>query len=241
MSTSGGEPAGALSVATEHLDATAIGTLFSLPWELVTKPGANRALEVVAAAYEFVTGTDGFTSDDKFSPVIVMGNAPTADLAVNNAGILLDGTVAPRSCFAFGLPQRSASPALPTSDLANKALYVGQLTADPGRAGPIDLVALAAPGLGYAPGDTGTINTDPLGYVGGAPYVIDTVGALGVVLTFHLTGAGDGYSTRSNPLPTTNGGAQPGVGAGFTVNVTSISPADGDLYVTILYKTITTH
>ena len=74
---------------------------------------------------------------------------------------------------------------------------------------------LGAAGTGYAVNDTGTITTGG----GNATYKITAVSG-GAVTTFTITAPGTGYST-GNGQATATGGAQPGSGSGFTVNIVS--------------------
>ena len=72
-------------------------------------------------------------------------------------------------------------------------------------------------GTGYAVNDTGTIaagNED-------ATYIINSVTGSGAVLTFTITSGGTGYSVGAGNK-TATGGAQPGMGAGFTVDILTI-------------------
>jgi hypothetical protein len=64
-----------------------------------------------------------------------------------------------------------------------------------------------------------------------------TVGAGGAVLTYQITFAGSGYAV-GNGQATATGGAQPGVGVGFTVNVTAVATGDGTLKVVTYYQII---
>jgi hypothetical protein len=80
-------------------------------------------------------------------------------------------------------------------------------------------------GSGYAVGDTGTIN----GGNGDATYLITAVGSVtGSVLLagYTITSGGSGYSVANN-VATTPGGAQPGGGAGFEIDITQIGTSGG--------------
>lgn len=85
-----------------------------------------------------------------------------------------------------------------------------------GVAGAIVTHALSAGGTGYAPGDTGTV----LFGDSSATYVVDTVNGGGAVLTYHLIGASN--SGFAGVYSTETGGGQPGVGTGFTINVSAV-------------------
>lgn len=236
MSTSGGIRAGGLSVATLHVTAAQLSTLFSAPVTLVAAPGANTAIAVLGIEYETVAGNSVW--------------------AMNNAGLYYAGNVAASMAINDGLGnmnlfgstsltsevQRAAFASPLTTDtakVADKAVIVAERTANDVRSSTIVTTTLANGGAGYVIGDTGTIDTPTVGPV--AAYVVDTVGALGIVLTYHVVAGAGLYDTANNPHTTTAAGAQPGVGTGLTLNITAIAVATGDLYVTAFYQTFTTH
>jgi hypothetical protein len=74
-------------------------------------------------------------------------------------------------------------------------------------------------GTGYIANDTGVI---PGAAGTQATYTVNTVDADGAVLTFTLSAAGTGY-LAGNGYPTQVGGAQPGLGTGFTINILTVS------------------
>jgi hypothetical protein len=92
--------------------------------------------------------------------------------------------------------------------------------------GIIATAGITAAGTGYAANDTGTITTGN----GLATYKVLTVSS-GAVATFSITFGGAGYTVATGQA-TAVGGAQPGAGTGFTVNVTAIK--DGDVLQTKL-------
>lgn len=78
-------------------------------------------------------------------------------------------------------------------------------------------------GAGYAANDTGIV----LGSMGTqAIYTVNTVDASGAVLTFTLSNSPTGYQIGNGQL-TQIGGSQPGVGSGFTVNLTALTTQGG--------------
>jgi hypothetical protein len=240
MSTSGGT--GTVVAKTTHVTAAQIGTLWTAPITLVAAPGAGFAIVPDEIVGEFVAGVDGFAAFP--SPVVYY--AAAADLhQITALGECFPALAPPTDALFIATAFRPSSANTYMGGVArNQALILSAGfgdAANPDRAGPIVTTTLQAGGALYAPNDTGTIDTDPNGYVGGAAYKVLTVDGGGAVLTYQITAAGDGYSTTSNPLPTTVGGGQPGVGSGFTVNVTAIHAADGDLYVTTYYRVVATH
>lgn len=76
-------------------------------------------------------------------------------------------------------------------------------------------------GGGYAIGDTGTVN----GGAVAAQYVVTTVDANGNVTTYSITSPGSGYTLFTGQT-TARGGAQPGIGDGFTINITGTGTAN---------------
>lgn len=236
MSTSGGSGSGGLSVVTTHLTGAQIAQMFSSPHELIAAPGANRAVVMLGVEYETVAGVTSYLAND--GGIYYDGVAAGAlriESTLNQLAML--GLNVPTSQFSRNQdlnPEETL-----TTVIANKAVNVTMPTADPARAGAIVTSTLAAGGAGYVIGDTGTIDSPEYGAL--AAYIVDTVGALGVVLTYHLTATGTGYDPSASPYNTTAAGAQPGIGTGLTLNVTAIPAPDGLLYVAAFYKTITTH
>ena len=95
-----------------------------------------------------------------------------------------------------------------------------------------------ASGLGYAMGDTFTVN----GGCDQATGVVDTVGGGGAVATYHLTATGDGYATTAGNATTATTGVGTGLtlnivaasGSGLTVNL-GVQAGDGTLSFTLWY------
>lgn len=82
--------------------------------------------------------------------------------------------------------------------------------------GAISTTTLAGSGSGYAANDTGIVVTGNQA----ATYQILTVSG-GAVLTYSITANGKSYVVGNN-VATAKGGAQPGAGTGFTINITAI-------------------
>lgn len=242
MSTSGGTSGGTspVSVATAHLDGAALAALFSAPTQIVAAPGANKVLAVVGAFAEYVIGAAGTSHYDGGLGIGWLSGgtffAATGVWSSNPLTLLPQVT----KVSNFPLPLGGASGQSKTNAV-NKPLCVGDDNASGSQVGPIVTATIAAAGAGYVPGDTGTIGPDPFTSSTDATYHVTTVDGGGAVTAFTVTAAGTGYETASNPQPTAVGGAQPGIGTGFTVNVTAIGALGGDLYVTCLYQIVTTH
>ena len=114
-------------------------------------------------------------------------------------------------------------------DLTNLPLVVnvGGLVA-----GPILTSSLNGGGIGYLPGDTGILSGDS----GDATYQVLTVSAGGVV-TYAITSEGTSYYPSST-VSTSPGGAQPGIGTGFTINIGTVAQGDGDAVLTTVYAIV---
>lgn len=154
-----------------------------------------------------------------------------------DAGFLLSGTNA--QLFGQGASTMLAVPLGLVFDafklaasLTNEGIDLVLVSGALALAG-IGTASLTAGGTGYAIGDTGTITTGNAD----ATYRVLTVSGLGAVLTFAITFPGSGYATGAGQA-TATGGAQPGVGINFTVDVLTLVNGDGSLKVTTLYQVI---
>ncbi len=162
---------------------------------------------------------------------VVQGANQTAYLqilTVDGSGVPLT-YVLPEQSFAdsnVGISNRGCgySPAsnLPTAyasgPVGGVGFVVNILTVGPGTDathGPIDELQIADGGAGYVTGDTGTIVQG--GNVSGA-YTVNASG--GVVIDPVAFDPADGYAV--GPATTVNGGPQPGIGAGLTLDILSI-------------------
>lgn len=211
---------------TAQLTAADLLALGTTPFQLVPAPGAGMIVGLQEIAFIYHFGTKAFTADAGPVSVHYAGDA-TVEL-IDAAGIV-SGLVGAQSSFLFKSAFMSAAAAiLPGDD--NRAVVIGGISLN---AGPIVTATLGAGGAGYAANDTGTITTGN----GDATYRVLTVGGGGAVLTFSITAPGTGY-TVGNGQATSPGGAQPGVGAGFTVNITAVQKGDGTLKVTTYYSII---
>ncbi len=211
---------------TVTLNQAALIALATTPFTLVPAPGAGMLLIPIGFAFLYNFGTQPYQGPDG----IVVEYAGPANDHVLLAGVTLSPLVtAAASSFAVVPAAVVINPNLAAD--ANQALRIksGSMT----LGGPIVTATLGAGGLGYLANDTGTIvdGSDD------ATYRVLTVGAGGAVLTFLVTGAGTGYRVE-NGVATATGGAQPGVGTGFTVNVTAVQNGDGTLKVATYYQIV---
>lgn len=84
--------------------------------------------------------------------------------------------------------------------------------------GGVNAIVLNNPGIGYAPGDTFTINNSTVGAVLATGHVL-TIGAGGAVTSLTLDTSGTKYMHHVNNATTRTSGA----GSGLTVDITSVS------------------
>lgn len=215
-----------LRSATTRLTSAQIVALKTTAITLVPAPGAGRIILVmgIALVYKFNTfayvlnaGASSFQYNDAAHTVIA---APlTADIVLATA-----------SSFAY----TPGTLLTPTAILPGADNVAAVLAGAPDyNIGPIVTTTLGAGGAGYAANDTGTLTHG----ANDATYKVLTVDGLGAVLTYQITAAGTDYVVE-NGSPTATGGAKPGVGVGFTVNITAIRTGDGTLKVVTYYQII---
>lgn len=200
---------------------------------VVPAPGAGKIIIVLGMAFSFHFGTVAYSGPfgDTLTPSYNDG-VPTnlLELDLQNASTGIVGLVtAALSQLAYKGGQ-VIEPLAALSAAANTAVI---LTGSGYNFGPIVTSTLGAGGAGYAANDTGTITTGS----GNATYKVLTVGGGGAVLTYQITAPGTKYAT-ANGVATATGGAQPGVGVGFTVNITAVTLGDGTLKVTTYYQVL---
>jgi len=209
---------------TRILQPADIATLNSKPVVIVPSPGTTKIIVVlgIVCIYNYGTVTYYTAAPGVLTPQYagssndqVAGTASALLLTSLTSGIdYLAG-----SCEAHGSLAADADQAiqlLAGSDYPASAILTAGITAQ---------------GLGYALHDTGTVTTGNAD----ATYEVTGVGALGIVTSFKITYAGTGYVAGAGQA-TADGGAQPGVGMGLTINVTALQTGDGTLKVTTYYQ-----
>lgn len=216
----------AMLVTTVGLTAAQIRALGTTHPTLVQAPGAGMIIVPLGFAVFYSFGTKPFLFVTGGSDKILPAYSPSLD----GTGTEIDNQITrATSCYFYTGTFPGPNPILPGDD--NQAIVM--LTASDYTNGPIATTTLGAGGLAYLANDTGTISTGSAD----ATYKVLTVGAGGAVLTFQITGAGTSYAT-GNGVATATGGAQPGVGAGFTVNITAVTQGDGTLKVVTYYQIV---
>jgi len=220
----GAAGSGVVLITNVRLTAAQIATSNTNPTILVSAPGSGKIISIdhviakrldgltawnFPGSYDITWGPDG-SLFGPFDP----GDNPLAFVSDGGPYTYANGSVPSANSYESAL-------------IENKALYAFS-NMDPNLTGPIVTSSVASGGTGYAIGNTGNLN------FGGAQYVVDSVNGSGAVLTYHLTNTGlpTGYNTTNNPVATT---ATSGSGTGFTLNVLSIPPADGEIDLTIFY------
>jgi hypothetical protein len=221
-----GSGASPLLSTTTHLTAAQLLTLDSVPVAVTPAAPAGLLVIVIGAALVFDYGTVQYQPLNSDMLSLQYAGSENDEALAFPGGILIQNQSG--AGYASG-DYNGAGGILPGDD-ANAVEIINANSLD---SGPIVTTTLGAGGLGYAMGDTGIINAGP----GTATYTILTVGAGGAVLTYSITAPGIGYSV-ANGVATSTGGAQPGVGVGFTVNITAVQTGNGTLKVVTYYQII---
>lgn len=236
MSTSGG---GTVHTVKKTILAASLPTLHTVPVEIIPAPGANRYIYVTQRSIEWVPGLVIWPDGGDFGTLAYNGDTTNANLWSAQSSGQFGGATHTIDAFGSSPGDGASSQPMDATFMVNKNVTAGADT-DQTFTGPIVTATVQAAGTGYAVNDTGTII--PTSGTPRATYKVLTVDGLGAVLTFQVvTAGGPLYDTTHNPLSTATGGAQAGVGVGFTVNVTVIPPADGALYYVVEYLINTSH
>jgi hypothetical protein len=238
-------PGGPIQVARVALTSAQIKALDLTAVTLIPAPGANRAILVVGGSLEAIFGTRAYAPIGSGFSITYGGIAPavaTDIVRAPDAGASALLTAAASVWAPFGTAAAdlySLANFLPAA-LALIRSQAVTLVAAAGAGygnGPIATATIGAPGLGYALNDTGVIDPAFAVSTGDATYLITSVGALGVVTGFTVSAPGTAYPV-ANGIATGTGGGQPGVGTGFTANVTSVAAGDGTLVATLYYAIV---
>lgn len=231
-------PSAGIVVATVTLTAAQIATLQSAPFVLVASPGLGAFLVPENISLSWVGGTIPFNAG--LGDMKILQGATALVFANGAAGGNMKGEAAIDSSFVSSLDPVAmwtllawpdgTSQLLPTALLVDLPLL---LQTDQDNAAGIPLTtSISAPGLGYVAGDT-VQDAD-----GTLLATVNTVGALGVVVTYTVTNVGTTQYPVNGTLDMgSNVAPQAGIGTGFALNVDSVTlVADGSLRVTVQYR-----
>jgi hypothetical protein len=211
---------------TSVLTSAQIQALHSVGAVLVPAPGAGLITVVLGVALMYNFGTHAYVTQGADEIQLVY----TGDFGLVAPEVF---QLIPAAESAYAYVSGLAGATSPLNLAADENATVLITSSADYNAGPIASATLGAGGLGYAANDTGTITNG----ANDATYKVLTVGAGGAVLTFEITGAGTKCNV-ANGQATATGGAQPGVGVGFTVNITAVKTGDGTLKVVTYYQII---
>lgn len=217
---------GGLLSSTIQIPSSQVITINTANPVLVTAAGVGNVIVVYGVNLVYAFGTVAYltTGTDVLTPTY--DNVVNTPVTATTTG-LITGTT---NGLAYR-PGISIGPLgfLTGLDNINIKLRAASLY----NAGPVLSATINAAGTGYAVNDTGTIN----GGTADATYQITSIGAAGAVTGFAITSGGTKYVT-GNGIATTDGGAQPGVGTGFKVNITAVEAGDGSLKVVTYYTIV---
>ena len=196
------------------LTADDIRTASDSELELLPAPGVGRVVQLLAVTVATTAGSIPFELASVSSSY--SGDATNLfDVPIligqaydNVASILLETELA----FDYPLVE-------------NKAILLVGATSD--ATGAVATSEVDDPGLGYEAEDTFTL-------INGVTGVVDTVGALGVVETYHLTANGSAIL----PAATLTQTATSGVGTGLTLTVLTITLANGTARVYVEFQVL---
>lgn len=194
---------------------------------LVNAPGAGKILVPMFLAFTYNMGTHPYQLSSIGTPdQIILTYGTDANLLMQQPP-LLNVLTATHSQFALAAPSYPNGIGILTGQ-DNKALVIHAIDYN---AGPLLTASIAAPGTGYVVNDTGIINDG----TASPTYKITSVGAGGAVTGFTITSGGANCIVQG-PTATTDGGAQPGVGVGFTVNELTVQLGNGTAKATLYYQ-----
>lgn len=201
------------------LTSAQVQNLHTTPVQLIPAPGAGFAIVMVEFVIVLGIGSVVFATqggDTLTTPYTgtsgLTGTATISTLVSRTVNTMRSVVGTPLANAAFGV----------STGIDNQAINL--VAAANYNAGAIVSSTVGAGGSGYAVNDTGSISAG----IGDALYIITSVGAGGAVTGYTLTAAGTKYVV-ANGVATADGGAQPGVGTGFTVNISAVNAGNGTI------------
>jgi hypothetical protein len=249
-----------LVVSETTLTSSDIKTLDYVPVTLIPAPGARKAIFVTGVNLQTIAGTTPYNSGNGDGLHILYAGMAigskelvTQDEATNPFLTTAGSQVFPWPLIMVNPGTTPAANIYTFSQIANRAVQIENNTGHSYNNGGIITATLHAGGSGYAVNDTGIIDPGSFGSNADATYKVLTVSG-GAVVTFQVTAAGTNYQLCGGGAgdPNVNfgngpgagyltgtGGGQPGVGTGFTVNVTAVSAGDYTLAATVYYQVVT--
>lgn len=208
---------GFVRLVAVDLTAAQLRSNFSAPAELVVSPGSNDAWQIIHAASKLNIGSIPFQNVDL--NIVYTGTTDSlldTSLPMSNASEEIFLTVT------------NGSNGFVAADVVDTGLSIKGNAGEDDLTGAILTSSINAPGSGYAANDT--FDVEISGSVT-AQGVVDTVGALGVVVTYHLSAGGSGFLPGDTKTTT----ATTGIGTGLTLDIDTITPANSTarIYLTL--------
>jgi hypothetical protein len=235
-------------VATVTLTSAQVKALDTTPVPLIAAQGTNKVILPYLVLFQSKFGGTAYSSDEGSSLNVGYGSSTNDILSFTDTGqqaLLTAGSSQNLNCVVgsstpCGSTGLLTGTAYAPATASNQAVNLVNQSGHSYNNGPIVTATLAAGGNGYVVGDTGVIDPALNCSDGNATYTVLSAPS-GHVATFSVTSAGGGYQTGAacNPYDTGTGGGQPGVGTGFTVNVTAVTAGNSTLAVTVYYQVVT--
>jgi hypothetical protein len=213
------------TISTADLILSDQGNPSFTPITLVT-PGVSQVAIISSLSFSYTGGSNGWsggTGQVGYNESGVIYAPSGGTFPPGGDSLLIDGST-PITVFT----PTSASSYDGTGGCIGKTLIF--VAEDVYAFGPILTATVTSgnAGTGYAPGDTGNINTGD----NNAAYTVNTVDGGGGVLTFTLTNGGQGNTVSTGNGTTVTSGGGDGT---FEVDINSVGQPNGTATLTLLY------